>query len=447
MSGLIQTFNEAVANIWPSPQRTRLPERVVQSIGRNDDVSEVLVKLIQLIIFALWGIFYLAAPPPDPTTTSSVPLIISVYLVLTLALLFFSLLRTVPGPLIYFSIILDMALLTYLIWSFHLQYGQPASFSLKVVEVVNYFVLIGLRALRFEARYVIAAGVTAILCWLAMVLYTVTIDPSDTMITRDYVTYLTSNSVLVGAEISKVISMAMFTIVLAIAVRRAHSFLVTSIAESSAAHDLSRFMADSVAEQIRDADHEIVAGESMRRNAAILNIDIRGFTKLVADMDPDDAMAILSDYQTEIVPIVHKHKGVVDKFMGDGIMVTFGAAAPDPQYCANAMNCIDEILEARKRWKGPAARITVNLAAVAGPVVYGAVGYGDRLEFTVIGSHVNLAAKLEKQNKERGTIALCGRILYENALKQGYRNPSAKPTELEVALGNTQSTFKAMVLA
>ena len=79
--------------------------------------------------------------------------------------------------------------------------------------------------------------------------------PGDPMITRSYVDYLTSNSVLIGAEISKIISILMATGILAIAARRAHTFLVSSVAESSAAADLSRFVANEAVEQIRDAEN------------------------------------------------------------------------------------------------------------------------------------------------------------------------------------------------
>lgn len=446
MTNLSATFQEALKNIWPSPGKNRIPDRVAQSIARNDDKSEILVKLIQLFVFALWAVFYLAAPKPDPDTVSQVPLVTSLYLVFTIALLLLALVRRTPSWLIYTSIIIDMALLTYLIWSFHIQYGQPASFSLKVVEVMNYFVLICLRAIRFEARYVLAAGAAAGLCWSLMIVYTITHDADNAMITRDYVTYITSNSILIGAEVSKIISMLMVSVILAISVRRAHSFLVSSVSESLAAKDLSRFLTDDVAEQIRDSNQKIEPGQGVRRDAVIMNIDIRGFTALAANLTPDEAMAVLSDYQHQIVPIIHKHGGTVDKFMGDGIMVTFGVSSADPHYCANAIRCIEEILVSKQSWNGPAANVIANIAAMFGPVIYGAVGDGDRLEFTVIGSHVNLAAKLEKQNKLLGTTALCGTILLKKAVQQGYKN-SQERREVSVKLDEGSPPYKVLVFA
>ena len=83
-------------------------------------------------------------------------------------------------------------LLMALIWSFHLQYKQPASFYLKVPTLLYVFIFIALRGLRFQARFVIIAGVAAAVGWLLMVVYAITVDPANSMITRNYVKYMTS---------------------------------------------------------------------------------------------------------------------------------------------------------------------------------------------------------------------------------------------------------------
>ena len=173
MKPILDRLWETIAAIWPSADQSALPEKVLDAVARNDDISEILVKLIQFGVFALWGLAYLLAPQPNPETISRVPIVILLYLAYTIGLLFVALTRKTPDWLIYLSIVVDMVLLTYLIWSFHIQYGQEASFSLKVVEVMNFFVLISLRALRFESRYVIAAGLTAVFCWIVLVFYVV----------------------------------------------------------------------------------------------------------------------------------------------------------------------------------------------------------------------------------------------------------------------------------
>ena len=109
--------------------------------------------------------------------------------------------RRLPDWAVYVSIFFDVSLLMVLIWSFHIQYGQPPSFYLKSPTLLYIFIFIGLRALRFRARFVAAAGVMAALGWLVMIGYVVFSNPEDTMITRNYISYMTSNSILLGSGI------------------------------------------------------------------------------------------------------------------------------------------------------------------------------------------------------------------------------------------------------
>jgi adenylate cyclase len=335
--------------------------------------------------------------------------------------------RRIPTPVVYLTIIIDTALMIFLIGSFHVQYGQTASFSLKAPAILNLFVLIALRALRFQARFVIAAGLTAVVFWAFLVVYVITIDPENMMVTRDYVVYLTTNSVLIGAEIGKAIAILMVTAILAIAVRHAHNLLVKSVSEGTAAKSLARFFDDSVAMRIRDADSEIAVGDGIRRNAAILNVDIRGFSRMAATMQPKDAVRLLSDYQAHIVPIIHRNGGAIDKFMGDGILASYGAVSECETCAADALATVDEILLSLENIENSNSSLSrlkageINAAVAVGPVIFGAVGGEGHLEYTVIGSAVNLCAKLEKHNKELGTVALTTRSTYEAALSQGYK--------------------------
>jgi len=87
-------------------------------------------------------------------------------------------------PVLYLSIVLDMCLLLGLIWSFRLQYQQPPSFCLKSPTLLYVFIFIALRALRFEARYVVAAGLVAAAGWTGLASYAVYTTGTE-MVTRD----------------------------------------------------------------------------------------------------------------------------------------------------------------------------------------------------------------------------------------------------------------------
>jgi adenylate cyclase len=389
--------------------------------------SEVLVKLIQLAVVLIWAALYAAAPKTDADTAfSPVPYALGIYLVINALGLYWVMKRDLPAWAVYLSIGLDTAVLMLLIWSFHIQYGQPASFYLKAPTLLYAFIFIALRALRFEARFVLAAGIFAAAGWLVLAAYVVLGDPARAMITRDYVTYMTSNTVLIGAEFDKIISILMVTGILALALRRANNFLSRATTEGITARELSRFFDAPVASRIRNAARGARPGEGTRRSAAVLFIDIRSFTVMAARLDPDNVVALLTAYQTRIVPIIHRHGGAIDKFLGDGIMATFGAVDHQPNFAAAALRALDDIVADTEGWERSAdvlsrlPRGAVNGAAAAGEVIFGILGNDQRLEYTVIGAAVNLAAKLEKFNREARALALTDAATFRMALAQGY---------------------------
>ncbi|MEM1198525.1 MAG: adenylate/guanylate cyclase domain-containing protein [Pseudomonadota bacterium] len=433
----------------PWESHRNLPRRIVHSIERQDHASEVLAKLIQLAVVSIMAVLYLASPKTDAGTAfSPVPYALSIYIVLNLIGLFWALRWGLNDWAVYGSILIDMTLLMVLIWSFHIQYEQPASFYLKAPTILYAFIFIAIRAMRFQARFVVAAGVLASLGWMAMVIYVISIDPENTMITRDYVEYLTSNSILIGAELDKIITILLVTAILALALRRGYALLVNAVRDQQAAQELSRFFDASVASQITTADQSISAGEGATREAAVLNIDIRGFTTMAASMPANEVMGILTAYQKQIVPIIQSHGGTIDKFLGDGIMATFGALAPSDTYAADSLRAVDEIIANVLTWKDipelqrfdPHA---INAAVAGGPISVGAVGDEKRLEFTVIGPAVNLSAKLEKHNKVPGSRALCTAEFLETAKAQGYEPEQ----EIEVISSEVEGTRGAFQLA
>jgi adenylate cyclase len=303
---------------------------------------------------------------------------------------------------------------------------QPAAFYLKAPTLLYVFIFIGLRALRFDARFVLLAGIAAALGWLGLVLFAITVDPVDDMITRDYVRYMTSATVLLGAEFDKVISILMVTLILALAIVRARRLLVRSLAEGAAARDLSRFFAPEIARQITASEQRIEPGEGELRQAAVLYCDIRGFTGLVASLSPGEVMKLLSEYESRMVAVIQKHGGSIDKFLGDGIMASFGAAVQTESYAADAFRAVEELVPAAAQWSSERRamdqpEIDVGFAVAVGPVVFGAVGDESRLEYTVIGEAANLAAKLEKHTKIAGVHALTTAASLAIARTQGYQ--------------------------
>ena len=151
------------------------------------------------------------------------------------------------------------------------------------------------------------------------------------------------------------------------------------------------------------------------------------------------------------MPILQKHGGTIDKFMGDGIMVTFGAALPTEGFAADALRAVDELMLGADLWNaGRVAagepELLVGAVVASGRLVFGAVGDASRLEYTVIGDAVNLAAKLEKATKDQKVCAHTTRETYETALAQGYEPPDAKDQCADQAVDGVDAPIDLMVL-
>ena len=302
------TRASTLSNLLARQDLDRLPQRVQRAIDSHDARSEVLVRMLQLAVVAVFGALYALSPKTDAGTAfSPVPYVLAAYAVFTIAGLALAVRYKLPDFVVYAMTFVDIGLLMAMIWSFHIQYQQPPSFYLKAPTLLYVFIFIALRALRFQARFVVAAGIAAILGWATLVGYAVVIGAEHMMVTRNFVTYMTTNSILIGAEFDKIITILSVTLILALAVRRGRGLLIEAVSEQMAARELSRFFDPGVAGHIRDAESEISAGEGVTRNAAVLNIDIRGFTSLAAKMDPSHVVRVLSVYHDRIVPIVRRN--------------------------------------------------------------------------------------------------------------------------------------------
>ena len=438
-----------------SGDAAQLPERVRAAIERQQEQSEILIGWVQLAIVVLVTTVYESSSMPggvvqeDYSFEFDVLVIYGIFCLLRLGLAYARLLR--PWML-YLSVIADMLLLMGLIYSFHYKYAQPAVFYLKVPTLLFVFLFIALRALRFEARFVVFTGLTAIAGWLGLILYALDGRGGPANPTDDFVEYMTSNAFLVHAEADKIIAILLTTLVLALAISRARHLLVQAVSESAAAQDLSRFFDPGVAARIRGAAMSIKAGEGELRDVAILNVDLRGFTRLSMELPPAEVMKVLQDYQGRVCPLIAAAGGSIDKFLGDGILASFGAVVPSTTAAADALRAADAVIGAAAAWAeerraAGASPLEIGLAVAAGRVVFGAVGDGERLEFTVIGEAVNFAAKLEKHNKEERTRALTDGVTYALAEQQGYRAPVRHERRPGRHVGGVSVSVDIVVLA
>ena len=386
-----------------------LPARIRVAIARQQDGSERLIGWIQLAILTSFAALYIAAPKTAPSGAAfePVPAFLGAYLAFTCLRLWMAYKTSLPFWFLVISILVDMALLLGLIWSFHLQYAQPPSFYLKAPTLLYIFIFIALRALRFEPGYVMLAGLVGAAGWLALVFIAVSAEGGESAITRNYVEYLTSNSVLLGGEVDKIISILVVTAVLSLAIARARHLLIQSIVEGSTAANLSHFVPVGIADRIAAAEGPLIDAQTETREATILFADMVSFTSVSEGMSPNELIATVNEYFELVDAPIEQRGGVICYFQGDAILASFNLPSTDPDHAGSAVAAALEIQQRLKKHEFAAgvklkARIGINTGSVVG----GFVGTPDRLSYTVYGDDVNIAARLEQLNKTRGTEIL-----------------------------------------
>ncbi len=383
-----------------------LPERLKRTIQEQQERSEILISSIQIIIVSILGLLYLISPKTfsENVTFTPVPWVLGAYMLFSVLRLLLAKNRKLPDWLLYLSGVIDIALLMGLIWSFHIQYEQPASFFLKAPTLLYVFIFIGIRALHFDPRFVLAVGISAAIGWGLMIIYVITIDPVDSMITRNYVEYMTSNSILIGAEFDKIVSILMVTGILALALTRAKNLLIESVIEGSHARDLSRFVPDEIAKKVKSSEEGATTGKGEVSETTILFTDIEGFTSISESLSPIELIDALNEYFTAIAKPIETFGGVITQFQGDAVLATFNAPKPDPEHATNAVKAGIAIQRTlRDKVFGKKVPFNTRVGINSGMVVGGLVGSGDRVGYTVHGGNVNMAARLEALNKEHGT--------------------------------------------
>lgn len=145
-----------------------------------------------------------------------------------------------------------------------------------------------------------------------------------------------------------------------------------------------------------------------RRDMTILFSDIRGFTSISEASEPEEVVEMLNEYLTEMVEILLRHGGTLDKFIGDAVMGFWNAPTVDADHAEHAVACAVEMIEAttriRERWeKEGKASIRIGIGINTGDAVVGNIGSKQVFGYTVIGDAVNLASRLEGKNKDYGT--------------------------------------------
>lgn len=184
-------------------------------------------------------------------------------------------------------------------------------------------------------------------------------------------------------------------------------------------HAFGTYVDRDVAEHILCAAGSL---EAQELDVTLMFVDVRGFTTLAERLRPTEVVTTLNRLFERIVPIVHDHGGHVDKYAGDGLMAVFGAPRRKEHHADDALGAALQIADAVHDEFG--GSLTVGVGLNSGPVVAGNVGGAGRLEFSVIGDAVNVAARVETATRQTGdTVLLTGATLSQLTGDRGAFEP------------------------
>lgn len=177
---------------------------------------------------------------------------------------------------------------------------------------------------------------------------------------------------------------------------------------------LRRFLAPQVAQMIASADSSDSLLASHRREVTVLMCDLRGFTSFTEISEPEEVMAVLSEYHESLGELIFEYEGTLERFAGDGILTVFN----DPIPCADhteravrlALDMRDRVDELAARWRKRGHDLGFGIGISVGHATLGQVGFARRREYTVIGSVVNLASRLCDE-AQPGQIVVSQRVL------------------------------------
>ncbi len=204
---------------------------------------------------------------------------------------------------------------------------------------------------------------------------------------------------------------------LALAVRRSNALLISHAGIERERANLARYFSPNVVEQLSGNDEPLTRVHT--QDVAVLFADIVGFTTYADGRDPKEVIGTLRQFHERMEREVFQHGGTLDKYLGDGLMATFGTPFAGDSDALNALRCargmiasIAELNRERKDRNEPPIQVSVGLHY--GQVVLGDIGL-NRLEFAVIGTTVNAASRLEALTREFGCAIVVSDALVQQA--------------------------------
>lgn len=302
---------------------------------------------------------------------------------------------------------LDFALL-----SFMLLYPNPfgafeyqPQLGFRSGTFVYFIVLLCGLAFSYHPRTMLLGGLAGAVMWALGVLWIV-VQPDTTIWASHELppdahirAILEPTYVDMGARLHEIVSFLIVAGLLAVIVARSRRLVLRQVASERERGNLARYFPPSMVDRLAQMDSPLT--QVREQKVAVLFADVVGFTRWSENRTPTEVIAFLRQVHARLERAVFEHEGTLDKFIGDGVMATFGTPEVGPHDAANALRTVRSILGSFEEWN--ASRmvqgddpVQISVGLHYGTVVTGDIGSERRLEFAVLGDTVNLASRLER---------------------------------------------------
>ncbi len=288
----------------------------------------------------------------------------------------------------------------------------PVAMQYRFEPFVYFFIFLAGATLSYSWRTVIAMGTWASGLWLAGMVW-VYLQPHKLPELSEAVKqavagnerifeFLDPHSIAVGTRIQEIVILLLVAATLALGVRRANQLVTRQAAAERERTNLARYFSPNVVAELSQNDEPLKLVRT--QDVAVLFVDIVGFTTFAEGKNPEDIIKTLREFHGRMETEVFRHNGTLDKYLGDGLMATFGTPFAGEHDASNALACAKAMVLEIERWntqrqKNGEAPIKASFGVHFGSVTLGDIG-SNRLEFSVIGNTVNVASRLENLTRE-----------------------------------------------
>ncbi|MBM9579338.1 adenylate/guanylate cyclase domain-containing protein [Leptospira sp. 201903070] len=303
------------------------------------------------------------------------------------------------------GVCLDILILSILPWTWYDSVGGeavPRTYLMKTGFIPISAVFILVNGLSLKPAYPLLVSLGSIVTSIRMFLY-VQGDPNVEWTSSLSETFL-SPKANPQYHFSMTALLLLYGGITSFIAFTARSLLKESVVLERKSYQLGRYFSPGVIQRITAEDNLFAPGGRIQK-IAVLFCDIRDFTAISEKLSPEEVISLLTDYHKEMVRVVFENGGSVDKFIGDGILVTFGIPESGEEDCRNAVlagiGMKEELrkLNIRRSERG-LSEIRQGIGIHFGEAICGNIGTKERLEFTVIGDAVNAASRIESACKE-----------------------------------------------